>query len=111
MKILNILNFLCLLSTHSYSQTFFSSIPDLGGDEMEGKILNVIPLENEIKIIGLVHDSIVSGFDGGTWPVLGTISYDGEYQGTTLLIDSLYSDGFYYFTRRLAFKNDSICYL
>jgi hypothetical protein len=111
MKILNILNFLCLLSTHSYSQTFFSSIPDLGGDEMEGKILNVIPLENEIKIIGLVHDSMVSGFDGGTWPVLGTISYDGEYQGTTLLIDSLYSDGFYYFTRRLAFKNDSICYL
>lgn len=78
---------------------------------MEGRLYNVIPLENEIKLIGLVHDSILPGFDGGTWPILGTISYDGEYLGTTYLVDSLYPDGFYYFTKRLAFKNDSICYI
>ncbi len=102
---------LCFVSTHLYSQTYFSSIPDLGGDEMEGKIFNVIPLENEIKIIGLLHDSIVPGFDGGTWPVSGAISYTGELLGTNYLIDSTYSDGFFYFKRRLAFKNDSICYI
>ncbi len=93
------------------AQSFFSIIPDFGGDEMEGRMYNVIPLENDIKVIGLVHDSIVLGFEGGDWPVLGSISYDGEYLGTHYLIDSLYSIGFTYFTRRIAFKNDSICYL
>ncbi|MGB4850214.1 MAG: T9SS type A sorting domain-containing protein [Saprospiraceae bacterium] len=95
----------------AFSQSFFSVVPDFGGDEMEGRLYNVIPLQNEIKLIGIVHDSIVPGFDGGTWPILGTLSYDGEYLGSKYLTDSLYSDGFYYFTKRLVFKNDSICYL
>ena len=111
MKLFKIFCLLLFFNTFSYSQTFFSVIPDFGGDEMEGRLYNVIPLENEIKLIGLVHDSIVPGFDGGTWPILGTISYEGEYLNTTHLIDSIYTDGFYYFTKRLAFKNDSICYL
>jgi len=111
MKMFKLTILLVFIYQLSFSQSFFSVIPDFGGDEMEGRIYNVIPLENEIKIIGLLHDSIVAGFDGGTWPLLGTMSYDGEYLGSTLLVDSMYSDGFYYFTRRLAFKNDSICYL
>jgi len=111
MKAFNLTLLIVFLKSLTFSQSFFSVVPDFGGDEMEGRLYNVIPLENEIKLIGLVHDSIVPGFDGGTWPVLGTMSYDGDYLGSTLLVDSIYSDGFYYFTRRLAFKNDSICYL
>ncbi len=95
----------------SYSQTFFSIIPDLGGDEMEGRFYNVIPLENDIKVIGLVHDSIVPWFHGGTWPVLSSFSYSGEILNTNYLVDSLYLDGFYYSTRRILIKNDSIAYL
>lgn len=111
MKAFNLILLIILLKSVTFSQSFFSLIPDFGGDEMEGRLYNVIPLENEIKVIGLVHDSIVPGFDGGTWPILGTMSYDGEYLGSSYLTDSLYSDGFYYFTKRLLFKNDSICYL
>jgi hypothetical protein len=99
------------MTHHVYSQSFFSIIPDFGGDEMEGRLYNVIPLQNDIKLIGLVHDSIVPGYNGGTWPILGSISYDGQYIESKYLIDSLYSDGFYYFTKRLVFKNDSICYI
>lgn len=111
MKVLYLTLSIIFVKSVSFSQNFFSLIPDFGGDEMEGRLYNVIPLENEIKVIGLLHDSIVPGFDGGTWPVLGTISYEGEYLDTKYLIDSLYSDGFYYFTKRLVFKNDSICYV
>lgn len=111
MKTLVLTFLLVSLKSLAFTQSFFSVIPDFGGDEMEGRTYNVIPLENEIKIIGLLHDSIVPGFDGGTWPLLGTLSYTGEYLGTTLLIDSIYSDGFYYFTKRLVVKNDSIGYL
>lgn len=107
-----VLTFLMIsLKSFAFTQSFFSVVPDFGGDEMEGRLYNVIPLQNEIKLIGLVHDSIVPGFEGGTWPILGTMSYDGDYLGTSLMVDSLYSDGFYYFTRRLVFKNDSICYI
>src|SRR5687767_4650762 len=103
--------FISLIYVSSYSQSFFSKIIDFGGDEMEGRAYNVIPLQDEIKIIGLMHDSMVAGFDGGTWPVLGSMAYSSEYLNSTILIDSIYSDGFYYFTRRVAFKNDAICYL
>ncbi|HZV67975.1 MAG TPA: T9SS type A sorting domain-containing protein [Saprospiraceae bacterium] len=111
MKAFNIILLIVFLKSLTFSQSFFSVIPDFGGDDMEGRLYNVIPLENEIKLIGLVHDSLVPGFEGGTWPVLGTMSYNGNHLGSTLLIDSVYSDGFYYFTRRLSFKNDSICYI
>jgi len=93
------------------AQSFFSITPDLDGDEMEGMAFNVIPIKEGIKVIGLVHDSLVPGFEGGNWPVLASISYDGEFLGTQYLVDSLYSDGFIYITRGIAFKNDSICYL
>ena len=43
MKIFKLFCFLFLLSSISYSQTFFSSVPDFGGDEMEGRTYNVIP--------------------------------------------------------------------
>jgi hypothetical protein len=99
------------ISTATQAQSFFSIIPDFGGDEMDGIAYNVIPLEKDIKVIGLVHDSLVPGFDGGNWPIIGSVSYDGDYLGTQYLVDSTYSDGFVYFTRRIAFKNDSICYL
>ncbi len=111
MKVLYFILSVLFVKPVTFSQTFFSLIPDFGGDEMEGRLYNVIPLENEIKLIGLLHDSIVPGFDGGTWPILGTISYDGEYLDTKYLTDSLYSEGFYYFTKRLVFKNDSTCYV
>ena len=100
-----------LINSPFFSQSYFSVIPDFGGDEMEGRLYNVIPLENEIKLIGLVHDSIVPGFDGGTWPILGSISYNGEYKKTHYLVDSLYTNGFYYFTKRLVYKTATICYL
>ncbi len=111
MKIYYLTVLMVFIKSLTFCQSFFSLIPDFGGDEMEGRLYNVIPLQNEIKLIGLVHDSIVPGFDGGDWPILGTLSYDGEYLGSKYLTDSLYSDGFYYFTKRLVFKNDSICYL
>jgi len=93
------------------AQSFFSITPDFGGDGMAGMAFNVIPLEEDIKVIGLVPDSIVPGFDGGSWPILGTLSYGGEYVRTDYLIDSNYSDPFRYFTRGIAFKDDSVCYL
>ena len=100
-----------LLNTNGYSQSFFSVIPDFGGDKGEGKIYNVIPLENNINVIGAIHLDTVPGFDGGTWQTLNTFSYEGELLDTKILIDSSYSRGFTYFKRRIAFKNDSICYI
>jgi len=111
MKIFSIIGLIGLMNSLAISQSFFSVIPDLDGDEMEGKIFNVIPLENEIKILGVLHDSLVPGFDAGTWPVLGSMSYTGELLSSKILVDSNYSDGFFYHSRRLAFKNDSICYV
>jgi hypothetical protein len=98
-------------SVHFNAQSYFSIIPDFGGDGMAGMAYNVIPLKENIKVIGLVTDSIIPGSDGGDWPIMGSISYDGEYLGAQFLVDSAYADGFIYVTRRIAFKNDSICYL
>lgn len=106
-----LLTFLSFTYIAGNTQSYFSIVPDFGGDDMEGQLFNVIPLENDMKIIGLVHDSLVPGFEGGNWPILGSVSYNGEYQETHYLTDSMYSTGFTYFTRRIAFKNDSICYL
>ncbi len=100
-----------LLSTNVYPQSFFSVTPDFGGDKGEGKIFNIIPLENEINVIGAIHKDTVPGFDGGTWQTFNTFSYEGELLDTKLLIDSSYSRGFSYTKRRIAFKNDSICYI
>ncbi|HZV68149.1 MAG TPA: T9SS type A sorting domain-containing protein [Saprospiraceae bacterium] len=107
-----ILLFLILLiCSFPNAQSFFSVVPDFGGDKREGKIFNVIPLDNEIKFIGALHDSIVPGLEGGTWPIYGTFSYSGDLLNTQLLVDSLYLNGFSYVKRRIAFKNDSICYI
>ncbi|MBP6513422.1 MAG: T9SS type A sorting domain-containing protein [Bacteroidia bacterium] len=111
MKVTVALSLIILLSTNVYSQSFFSITPDFGGDKGEGKIFNIIPLENNIKVIGAIHVDTVPGFDGGTWQTLNTFSYDGELLETKILIDSSYSRGFTYFKRRIAFKNDSICYI
>ncbi|HZV68150.1 MAG TPA: T9SS type A sorting domain-containing protein [Saprospiraceae bacterium] len=100
-----------LICAMLHAQSFFSVLPDFGGDKGEGKIFNVIPLDNEIKFIGALHDSIVPGLDGGTWQLLGTFSYDGELLNSTLLVDRLYSRCFTYHKRKIAFKNDSICYI
>lgn len=111
MKKIVLLVFTVLLGIDPRAQNYFSITPDFGGDEMAGMAYNVIPLEEHIKIIGLVPDSMVPGFSGGSWPILGSISYDGEYLGTEYLVDSGYSDPFIYFTRGIAFRNDTICYL
>jgi len=67
--------FICVCAT---AQTYFSAIPDFGGDNHEGKIFNIIPLEDQIKVIGALHDSIVPGLEGGTWQLIASISYNGE---------------------------------
>ncbi len=100
--------FICVCAT---AQTFFSAIPDFGGDKHEGKIFNIIPLEDQIKVIGALHDSIVPGLEGGTWQLIASISYNGELLDTKLLVDSAYTDSYTYHKRRIAFKNDSICYI
>jgi len=100
--------FICVCAT---AQTYFSAIPDFGGDNHEGKIFNIIPLEDQIKVIGALHDSIVPGLEGGTWQLIASISYNGELLNTKLLVDSIYTDSYIYHKRRIAFKNDSICYI
>lgn len=111
MKILILLGTIIVVNTFTIAQTYFSSIPDFDGDKSEAKIFNVIPLEHQIQVIGAIHDSIVPGLDGGTWQIIATISYDGELLNSKLLIDSLYPDGFSYVKKRIAVKNDSICYI
>ena len=93
------------------SQSFFSITPDFGGDGMAGMALNIIPLEEDIKVVGLVPDSLVPGFEGGTWPIFGAVSYTGDYSQTQYLVDSLYTGPYSSSTTKIAFKNDSICYL
>jgi len=111
MKVLILLLGAMVFNASTIAQTFFSAIPDFGGDKHEGKIFNIIPLDDQIKVIGALHDSIVPGLDGGTWQLISSISYNGELLDTKLLVDSLYSDSYTYHKRRIVFKNDSICYI